>query len=302
MFDDSLAPEGKHVMSMFTQWVPHTWSEEPHLDDIDALRRPGRRAGSSEVAPGFTDSILHRQVIGPYQMEHEYGLIGGNIFHGELSSSQLFHARPAAGYADLRTPISGLYQAGSSAHGGGGVTGIPGHNVTKQVLGDRKRAATRAKSAAAADRWDRLQPALPKAHYVDPAAFALERERVLTHEWSCAGRVADLGLDRPGRLAVLDVLGESVLVTRTADGQLAAHYNVCRHRGSQLLPAGPDDPVPLRPGRQGDPVPVPLLDLRPRRPRCCALRTPRTSRTSSRRPSGCARLVSTAGVASSSCT
>jgi phytoene dehydrogenase-like protein len=84
-------------------------------------------------------------VIGPYQMEHEYGLVGGNIFHGELSSSQLFHTRPAAGYADLRTPISGLYQAGSSVHGGGGVTGIPGHNVTKQVLADRKRAATRSK-------------------------------------------------------------------------------------------------------------------------------------------------------------
>jgi phytoene dehydrogenase-like protein len=78
------------------------------------------------VAPGFTDSILFRQVIGPYQMEHEYGLVGGNIFHGELSASQLFHTRPAAGYADYRSPIAGLYQAGSATHGGGGVTGIPG--------------------------------------------------------------------------------------------------------------------------------------------------------------------------------
>jgi phytoene dehydrogenase-like protein len=144
VFDDSLAPEGKHVMSMFTQWVPHEWSEEPHVDDI-AAHADRVIARVEAVAPGFTDSILHRQVIGPYQMEHEYGLVGGNIFHGELSSSQLFHTRPAAGYADLRTPISGLYQAGSSVHGGGGVTGIPGHNVTRQVLGDRKRAATRAK-------------------------------------------------------------------------------------------------------------------------------------------------------------
>jgi phytoene dehydrogenase-like protein len=144
VFDDSLAPEGKHVMSMFTQWVPHTWSEEPHLDDI-AAHADRVIARAEAVAPGFTDSILHRQVIGPYQMEHEYGLVGGNIFHGELSSSQLFHTRPAAGFADLRTPISGLYQAGSSVHGGGGVTGIPGHNVTKQVLADRKRGATRAK-------------------------------------------------------------------------------------------------------------------------------------------------------------
>jgi Rieske 2Fe-2S family protein len=89
-----------------------------------------------------------------------------------------------------------------------------------------------------------LQPALPKAHYVDATAFALERERVLAREWHCVGRVAELGLDRPDRLAVLDVLGESVLVTRTADGAVVGHYNVCRHRGSQLFPAGPDDPVP----------------------------------------------------------
>jgi glycine betaine catabolism A len=89
-----------------------------------------------------------------------------------------------------------------------------------------------------------LQPALPKEHYVDEAAFRIERERVLAREWYCAGRVDQLGLDRPGRLAVLDVLGESVLVARTPDGELAAHYNVCRHRGSQLCPAGPDDPVP----------------------------------------------------------
>jgi phytoene dehydrogenase-like protein len=140
VFDDSLAPAGKHVMSMFTQWVPHEWSQAPHVEDIEA--HADRVVARMEaVAPGFTDSILHRQVIGPYQMEHEYGLIGGNIFHGELSSAQLFHTRPAAGYADLRTPIRGLYQAGSATHGGGGVTGIPGHNVVRQILHDRRRAS-----------------------------------------------------------------------------------------------------------------------------------------------------------------
>jgi len=144
VFDDSLAPEGKHVMSMFTQWVPHEWSREPHVADIEA--HADRVVARMEaVAPGFTDSILHRQVIGPYQMEHEYGLVGGNIFHGELSSSQLFHARPAAGYADLRTPIRGLYQAGSATHGGGGVTGIPGHNVVGQILRDRRLATAKAR-------------------------------------------------------------------------------------------------------------------------------------------------------------
>src|SRR5206468_10731024 len=90
------------------------------------------------VAPGFTGSVLHRQVIGPHQMQEEYGLVGGNIFHGELTLGQMCHARPAAGYADLRTPVRGLYQAGSATHGGGGVTGIPGRNVVRQVLADRR--------------------------------------------------------------------------------------------------------------------------------------------------------------------
>jgi phytoene dehydrogenase-like protein len=138
VFDDSLAPEGKHVMSMFTQWVPHAWSESPHDDELEKYAdRVTERMEA--VAPGFTDSILHRQVIGPYTMEHEYGLVGGNIFHGELSPAQLFHLRPAAGYADYRTPVRGLYQAGSATHGGGGVTGIPGRNVVAQVLRDRRR-------------------------------------------------------------------------------------------------------------------------------------------------------------------
>jgi phytoene dehydrogenase-like protein len=138
VFDDSLAPPGQHIVSMFTQWVPHTFHEKPYQDELSGYA--DRMVARMEaVAPGFTDSILHRQVIGPYQMEHEYGLVGGNIFHGELSPGQLFHARPAAGYADLRTPVRGLYQAGSATHGGGGVTGIPGRNVVRQVLADRPR-------------------------------------------------------------------------------------------------------------------------------------------------------------------
>jgi Rieske 2Fe-2S family protein len=89
-----------------------------------------------------------------------------------------------------------------------------------------------------------LQPALGKEHYVDAARFRIEVDRVLAREWSCAGRVDQLGLEQTGRVAVLDVLGESILVARTSDGRLTGHYNVCRHRGTQLLPAGPDDPVP----------------------------------------------------------
>ena len=142
VFDDSLAPEGHHVVSMFTQWVPHTWNLEPHPNELEAYA-DRLVARMDEVAPGFSSSVLHRQVIGPHAMEHEYGLVGGNIFHGELSAGQMFHARPAAGYADLRTPIAGLYQAGSGTHGGGGVTGVPGRNVVHQVLSDRKKAAWR---------------------------------------------------------------------------------------------------------------------------------------------------------------
>jgi phytoene dehydrogenase-like protein len=132
VFDPTLAPPGKHVMSMFTQWVPHTWADRPNAAELDAYAdRVIDRVNA--VAPGFTDSILHRQVIGPYEMEHEYGLIGGNIFHGELSPDQLFHMRPAPGYADFRTPIAGLYQASSATHGGGGVTGIPALQVVRKL-------------------------------------------------------------------------------------------------------------------------------------------------------------------------
>jgi phytoene dehydrogenase-like protein len=139
VFDDSLAPAGQHVVSLFTQWVPHTYADQPDVAAIEAYadRVIGRM---DAVAPGFAGSVLHRQVIGPQQMQQEYGLIGGNIFHGELTLGQMFHARPAAGFADLRTPVRGLYQAGSATHGGGGVTGIPGRNVVRQVLADRRAA------------------------------------------------------------------------------------------------------------------------------------------------------------------
>ena len=137
VFDDSLAPPGHHIVSMFTQWVPHQYVAEPHTSELEAYA--DRLVARMEaVAPGFTDSIVGRQVIGPHQMQQEYGLVGGNIFHGELTPGQMFHARPAAGYADLRTPIRGLYQAGSATHGGGGVTGVPGRNVVGQIRADQR--------------------------------------------------------------------------------------------------------------------------------------------------------------------
>jgi phytoene dehydrogenase-like protein len=141
-FDRTLGPEGTHIMSLFTQWVPSEWSEAPHHDELEAYA--DRMIDCySELAPNLKGAILHRDVVGPWEMEHEYGLVGGNIFHGELSLEQLFHMRPAPGYADYRTPIRGLYNASSATHAGGGVCGIPGWQAAKAAIKDAKAAAGR---------------------------------------------------------------------------------------------------------------------------------------------------------------
>jgi phytoene dehydrogenase-like protein len=138
-FDRTLSPEGTHIMSLFTQWVPADWSAEPHRDELE--KYADRVIDTyNEVAPNFKGAILHRDVVGPYEMEHDYGLIGGNIFHGELSLEQLFHMRPAPGYADYRTPVPGLYYASSATHAGGGVCGIPGMQAAKAAIADRRKA------------------------------------------------------------------------------------------------------------------------------------------------------------------
>jgi phytoene dehydrogenase-like protein len=145
VFDRTLCPEGFHIMSMFTQWVPHEWANESHQNELEAY---ADRVidGYTELAPNFKSAILHRQVIGPHQMQNDLGLIGGNIFHGELSPDQLFHMRPAPGYADYRSPIRGLYQASSATHAGGGVCAIPAHNCVREIRKDRKRARFRRRS------------------------------------------------------------------------------------------------------------------------------------------------------------
>jgi phytoene dehydrogenase-like protein len=138
-FDKTLSPEGTHIMSLFTQWVPADWNEEPHAAELEAYA--DRMIDCyNELAPNFKGSILHRDIVGPYQMEHEYGLIGGNIFHGELSLEQLFHMRPAPGFADYRTPVGGLYYGSSATHAGGGVCGIPGWQAARAAIADRKSA------------------------------------------------------------------------------------------------------------------------------------------------------------------
>jgi phytoene dehydrogenase-like protein len=136
--DRTLTPEGIHTVSMFTQWVPADWADDAddHAPELEAYADRLIRH-FDEVAPGFKDSVLARQIIGPKQMQEGWDLIGGNIFHGELTVDQLFHMRPAPGYADYRTPIGGLYQASSATHAGGGVTGLPGHHCVREILKDR---------------------------------------------------------------------------------------------------------------------------------------------------------------------
>ena len=141
-FDKTLCPDGYHIMSLFTQWVPSAWSAEPHRDELE--KYADRMIDAyNEVAPNFKSAIVHRDVVGPYDMEHDYGLIGGNIFHGELSLEQLFHMRPAPGFADYRTPVKDLYYASSATHAGGGVCGIPGLQAARAAIADRRKARAR---------------------------------------------------------------------------------------------------------------------------------------------------------------
>jgi phytoene dehydrogenase-like protein len=138
VLDPSVAPPGKHVMSCFVQYAPYalrgtTWdAEREALGDavLDTL---------AEYAPNIRDRVLHRQVVTPLDLERDFSLSEGNIFHGELSPDQLFLMRPAPGWARYRTPIDGLYLCGSSAHPGGGIMGAPGRNAAQRILRDLRR-------------------------------------------------------------------------------------------------------------------------------------------------------------------
>ena len=138
--DDSLAPPGKHVASLFCQHVapvlpPFTngTSWDDHRDEVADLMIDT----VDKFAPNFKTSVIARQIHSPLDMERTFGMVDGDIFHGALSLDQLFSARPLLGYGDYRTPIMRLYQCGSGTHPGGGVTGIPGHNAAREILKDR---------------------------------------------------------------------------------------------------------------------------------------------------------------------
>ena len=133
--DDSLAPKGAHVASLFCQHVAPElpdgrWSD--HRDEVaDLMINTVDR-----YAPGFKASVIGRQALSPLDLEQTFGLTGGDIFHGALTLDQLFWARPLLGHADYRSPVAGLYHCGAGAHPGGGVTGAPGHNAARAILTD----------------------------------------------------------------------------------------------------------------------------------------------------------------------
>lgn len=138
--DDSLAPQGQHVASLFVQHVA------PKLPDDRSWSDGREKEAFADVvidtvtrhAPNFRSAVLHRQILSPLDLEQRFGLVDGDIFHGQLGLGQLFSARPVLGYANYRMPVPGLYLCGSGAHPGGGVTGVPGMNAAREIIRDLK--------------------------------------------------------------------------------------------------------------------------------------------------------------------
>ncbi len=137
--DDSLAPPGQHVASLFCQQVApelsggRSWDD--HRDEVADLMIET----VDRVAPGFKASVLGRQALTPLDLERVFGLVSGDIMHGALSLDQLYSARPVLGHGNYRAPIPGLYMCGAGTHPGGGVSGAPGHNAAHEILKDRRR-------------------------------------------------------------------------------------------------------------------------------------------------------------------
>ena len=136
--DSTLAPQGRHIMTCFVQYVPYflrrgSWDENRELLGDRVIKK------IAEYAPNVPGAVVARQVLTPLDLERIYGLSEGNIFHGDLTLEQLFFMRPVPGWSQYRSPIRGLYLCGAGAHPGGGVTGAPGHNAAFQVLRDLRR-------------------------------------------------------------------------------------------------------------------------------------------------------------------
>ena len=143
--DDTLAPAGQHVASLFCQHV------HPNMPEVTGRSFDDARDAIADLmidavdglAPNFRASVIARRALTPLDLERTFGLVGGDIFHGALGLDQLFSARPVLGHADYRMPVANLYLCGSGAHPGGGVTGIPGRNAAREILRDARRRRAR---------------------------------------------------------------------------------------------------------------------------------------------------------------
>ena len=134
--DPSLAPEGCHVASLFCQQFAPVLPDGRNWDDEREAAADCIIATVERHAPGFTQSVIARQIHSPRDLERKFGLIGGDIMHGHLSLDQIWAARPVLGHGAYRGPVKGLYMCGAGTHPGGGVTGAPGHNAAREILRD----------------------------------------------------------------------------------------------------------------------------------------------------------------------
>ena len=139
VLDDTLAPPGAHVASLFCQQFAPELPDGSSWDDHREAAADLVIDTVDSYAPGFKASVVGRMALSPLDLERKLGLVGGDIFHGALTLDQLYSARPALGFGDYRSPVKGLYMCGSGTHPGGGVTGAPGHNAAHEILRDLKR-------------------------------------------------------------------------------------------------------------------------------------------------------------------
>jgi phytoene dehydrogenase-like protein len=139
VLDDTLAPPGKYVMSMFTQYFPYKLAPGLSLEEEKAQYADRCFEQMERFAPNFRRAVIHRQVLSPVDLERRFGLTGGNIMQGVMSLSSLSFMRPVPGYADYRTPVRGLYLCGAATHPGGGVMGACGYNAAREIRRDLGR-------------------------------------------------------------------------------------------------------------------------------------------------------------------
>jgi phytoene dehydrogenase-like protein len=138
VFEPDVAPSGKHIALCFTQFGPFEpvdggWEKQTERYGQNVIATLGRHA------PNLPDAVEHIEVLPPPEIERRFGLLGGNIFQGEMAPDQLFSLRPIPGYGDYRTPIDGLYMCGSGTHPGGGVMAVPGRNAASVIGRDLRR-------------------------------------------------------------------------------------------------------------------------------------------------------------------